>query len=283
MKLATYWRDGRERFGALSDGGIVELSGDRFPTLRSALAAGTLDELKDAIASGRTFSPGHLTWMKPIGDPAKIICVGLNYRDHAAEASADVAEKPSLFVRFNDAQVAHEEDIVRPAVSRQFDYEGELAVVIGREARHVAIAHALEYVAGYSCFAENSLRDFQQHSRQATAGKNFEKSGAFGPYLVTTDEVPDPSKLVLSTRLNGVEVQSASTADLIFPVPFLISYISSFTRLMPGDIIATGTPKGVGSARKPQLWMKPGDVLEVEISSIGILRNHVVDEVAEAA
>jgi 2-keto-4-pentenoate hydratase/2-oxohepta-3-ene-1,7-dioic acid hydratase in catechol pathway len=138
-------------------------------------------------------------------------------------------------------------------------------------------------VAGYSCFAENSLRDFQGYSRQATAGKNFEKSGAFGPCLVTADEIPDPSKLTLTTRLNGLEVQRASTAELIFPVPALIAYISSFTRLMPGDVIATGTPKGVGSARKPQLWMKAGDVLEVEISGIGVLRNRVVDEIAEAA
>jgi 2-keto-4-pentenoate hydratase/2-oxohepta-3-ene-1,7-dioic acid hydratase in catechol pathway len=283
MKLATYWRDGSERFGALVEGGMVELSGGRFAGLRAALAAGDLDELKRMIAKGKPLSTEGLVWRKPIVDPGKVVCVGLNYKDHVSEAAAEVQEKPSLFVRFNDAQVAHEEEIVRPTVSQQFDYEGELAVIIGREARHVPAQRALDYVAGYSCFAENSLRDFQRHSRQATAGKNFEKSGAFGPFLVTADEIPDPSQLTLSTRLNGVEVQRASTADLIFPVSSLISYISSFTRLMPGDVIATGTPKGVGSARKPQLWMKPGDVLEVEISGIGVLRNHVVDEVREAA
>jgi len=283
MKLATYWRDGSERFGALVRDGIVELSSDRFPTLRSVLAANVLDRLADRAANGEVISLAGLAWRKPIIDPGKIICVGLNYKDHAAEAAAEVPANPSLFVRFNDAQVAHEEDIVRPTVSRQFDYEGELAVIIGREARHVPAERALDHVAGYSCFAENSLRDFQGHSRQATAGKNFERSGAFGPCLVTADEIPDPSKLILATRLNGLEMQRASTSDLIFPVPVLISYISSFTRLMPGDVIATGTPKGVGSARKPQLWMKAGDVLEVEISGIGVLRNRVVDEVAEAA
>jgi 2-keto-4-pentenoate hydratase/2-oxohepta-3-ene-1,7-dioic acid hydratase in catechol pathway len=283
MKLATYWRDGSERFGALVREGVVELSSDRFPTLRSALAANALNSLAEQVANAEVISVEGLVWRKPITDPGKIICVGLNYKDHAAEAAAEVPANPSLFVRFNDAQVAHEEDIVRPTVSRQFDYEGELAAVIGREARHVSAERALDYVAGYSCFAENSLRDFQSHSRQATAGKNFEQSGAFGPCLVTADEIPDPAKLTLTTRLNGLEVQRASTADLIFPVPLLISYISSFTRLLPGDVIATGTPKGVGSARKPQLWMKPGDVLEVEISGIGVLRNRVVDEVAEAS
>jgi 2-keto-4-pentenoate hydratase/2-oxohepta-3-ene-1,7-dioic acid hydratase in catechol pathway len=167
---------------------------------------------------------------------------------------------------------------VRPFASEQFDYEGELAVVIGKTARHVPAARALDYVAGYSCFAENSLRDFQRHAAQATPGKNFFASGAFGPWITTTDEIKDPGRLMLTTRLNGTQVQHESTADLIFSVPELIAYMSIWTELRPGDVISTGTPSGVGMARKPPLWLKAGDRLEIEIEGIGTLENTVIDE-----
>jgi 2-keto-4-pentenoate hydratase/2-oxohepta-3-ene-1,7-dioic acid hydratase in catechol pathway len=167
---------------------------------------------------------------------------------------------------------------VRPRASTKFDYEGELAVVIGRTARHVSRDRALEYVAGYTCFNDGSLRDWQGHSTQFTPGKNFEGSGAMGPWLVTSDELPDPAALHLTTRVNGDTVQSAPLSDLLFDVPALIEYISTFARLEPGDVIATGTPGGVGAYRTPPLWLRPGDVVEVEIDRIGVLRNSVIDE-----
>ena len=167
--------------------------------------------------------------------------------------------------------------LVRPSVSSDMDYEGELAVVIGRGGRHIAASQALDHVAGYACFNDGSLRDYQrQHS--VAVGKNFVATGGFGPWLVTRDEIPDPSQLTLTTRLNGAEVQRGDTADMIFSVLQIISYVSAFTQLDPGDVISTGTPPGVGMARKPPLWLKPGDVVEVEISQIGVLRNGVVAE-----
>src|SRR5207302_9208048 len=209
--------------------------------------------------------------------PDKIVCIGLHYRAHAAEAGLKVPEHPSLFLRLANTLVPHGGEMIRPKASADMDYEGELAVVIGRGGRHIAAADALAHVAGYSCFNDGSLRDFQfKHS--VAVGKNFIATGGFGPWLVTGDEIPDPAALTLTTRLNGVEVQRGTTADMIFDVPTIIAYVSGFTRLEPGDVISTGTPPGVGLARKPPLWLKPGDVVEVEISKIGVLRNAIVAE-----
>jgi 2-keto-4-pentenoate hydratase/2-oxohepta-3-ene-1,7-dioic acid hydratase in catechol pathway len=185
---------------------------------------------------------------------------------------------PTVFVRFHDAQTGHNEPMIRPKASTRYDFEGELAVVIGRDARHVKAEEALSYVAGYAAFNDGSVRDWQGHTTQFTPGKNFYRSGAMGPYLVTADEAPDPSTLRVVTRLNGVEVQNGPTADMIFDVPALIAYISTFTPLSAGDVIATGTPRGVGQARKPPLYMTGGDVVEVEIAGIGLLRNPIADE-----
>ena len=223
-----------------------------------------------------TVDEDAVQFLPPIPEPAKIICVGLNYREHAQEAVAKPQAYPSLFLRFADTFVGHREPVVAPAVSCQFDYEGELAVVIGRRAWRIASADAMGHVGGYACLAENSARDFQFHSRQVTPGKNFFASGSIGPWLTTADEVLDPTALQLTTRLNGEVVQHASLADLIFDIPALVSYISQFTPLSPGDIIATGTPAGVGGARKPPLWLKPGDVLQVEIPGVGHLLNPIV-------
>lgn len=220
-------------------------------------------------------------FLPPIDRPDKIICVGLNYRDHAAEASAEVPKHPSLFVRFPSSLVGHGVAVVAPVNSAQFDFEGELAVVIGRRGRHVSVAGALDHVAGYSCFAENSVRDFQQHARQITPGKNFLRSGAMGPWITTADDVGDPEALTLATRLNGREMQRAAVSDMIYPIPDLIAYVSSFTELLPGDVIATGTPAGVGALRDPPVWMLPGDILEVDIPGVGTLVNPVVGEMAE--
>jgi 2-keto-4-pentenoate hydratase/2-oxohepta-3-ene-1,7-dioic acid hydratase in catechol pathway len=181
-----------------------------------------------------------------------------------------------MFVRFTDTLVGHDGEMIRPTVSDNSDFEGELALVIGKGGRHVKAENALDHVAGYTCFVDGSVRDYQKFS--VTSGKNFPGTGPFGPWIVTTDEIPDPSKLTLTTRLNGTQVQYSPTDLLIYSIPQIIAFCSDFTTLSPGDVIATGTPEGVGHSRKPPLWMKAGDVLEVEISSIGTLRAHIVDE-----
>lgn len=229
-----------------------------------------------AVATTENHALAEVALLPPIPDPAKIICIGLNYRAHVAEAGRALPDQPSLFVRFTDTLVAHNAPLVRPTVSDNFDFEGELALVIGKGGRHIPEDQALDHIAGYACFNDGSIRDWQKHS--VSAGKNFPSTGGFGPWLVTKDEIPDPAALTLTTRLNGRVVQQASTDMLIFPIPRLISYVSAFTPLNPGDIIATGTPEGVGLTRTPPLWMKAGDVIEVEISGVGTLRNPVVDE-----
>jgi 2-keto-4-pentenoate hydratase/2-oxohepta-3-ene-1,7-dioic acid hydratase in catechol pathway len=183
-----------------------------------------------------------------------------------------------VFVRFQDSIVGHGQAIQRPTSSAQLDWEGELAVIIGKRARRVTRARALDYVAGYACFNDGSVRDYQRHSQQFTPGKNFHASGSFGPWLVTTDEQPDPRKLRLSTRLNGDVMQDESVGELCFDVAQLIEYCSTWSQLEPGDVIVTGTPGGVGAGRKPPLWMKAGDTVEVEITGLGVLRNPIVDE-----
>jgi 2-keto-4-pentenoate hydratase/2-oxohepta-3-ene-1,7-dioic acid hydratase in catechol pathway len=185
---------------------------------------------------------------------------------------------PWLFVRWPDSQVGHGQPIIRPTVSEQFDFEGELALVMGRTARHVQAKDALDYVAGYACFMDGSVRDWQRHGSQFTPGKNFYHSGSFGPWLVTVDEIPDPTQLTLETRLNGQTMQTAPISDLRFGIGELIEYCSTFSLLRPGDVISTGTTGGVGFARKPPVWMQPGDVIEIEISGIGVLRNRIADE-----
>jgi 2-keto-4-pentenoate hydratase/2-oxohepta-3-ene-1,7-dioic acid hydratase in catechol pathway len=211
-----------------------------------------------------------------IPQPAKILCAGINYRSHAAEVGRELPKQPSMFVRFTDTLVGHGGDMIRPSVSDNFDFEGELAVVIGKPGRHIKAERALDHVAGYTCFVDGSVRDFQKFS--VTSGKNFPGTGPLGPWLVTTDDIPDPGKLTLTTRLNGTQVQHSATDLLIYSIPQIIAFCSDFTALSAGDVIATGTPEGVGHSRKPPLWMKAGDTLEVEITGIGVLRTHIVDE-----
>ena len=262
--------------------------GDIFPACEQDGGVGLLEPglgdvatLMSRGAPGPTIDTVSLTdveFLPPITNPAKIICVGLNYHDHVRESAAEPQPYPSLFPRFMDSFVGHRQPVVAPAVSSQFDYEGELAVIIGRRMWRVRAEDAMAHVGGYTCLADNSVRDFQFHSRQVTPGKNFPASGSFGPWLTTADEVEDPSVLELTTRLNGQVVQHASLANLMFGIPTIISYISQFTPLMPGDVIATGTPAGVGGARKPPLWLKPGDMLEVMIPGVGHLENLIVAE-----
>ena len=214
--------------------------------------------------------------MLNLDNPGKILCVGVNYRPHIAEMGRDVPEYPVVFTRFPESLVRDGDPIVKPGVSEQFDFEGELAVVIGSAARHVNREDALSYVGGYCCFMDGSVRDWQRHTHQFTPGKNFDRSGAMGPRVVPASEIPDPAALSLVTRVNGETMQQGEVADLVFDVPTLIEYCSTFTTLQPGDVIATGTPGGVGAARKPPVWLKGGDIVEVEIPGVGILTNQVI-------
>jgi 2-keto-4-pentenoate hydratase/2-oxohepta-3-ene-1,7-dioic acid hydratase in catechol pathway len=282
MKLLSFLIEGRPSYGAVKGEGVLDL-GRRLPwrSLRELLEADGLNQAVARLASEQPdYALNAISYAPVIPDPGKIICVGLNYRDHVAETGRTVTEKPALFARFACSQVGHLQPLVKPKVSDDFDYEGELAVVIGKPGRHIPANRALGHVAGYACYNEGSIRDWQRHTSQFLAGKSFAESGSFGPWLVTTDEIPDPSKLTLQTRLNGAVVQNTTTDLLITPVPELIAYISTICPLAPGDVIVTGTPGGVGAKRMPPLWMRAGDIVEVEISGVGILRNSVVAEAA---
>ena len=211
-----------------------------------------------------------------IPNPLKILCAGVNYRSHAAEVGRELPKQPSMFIRFSDTLVGHGDVMIRPTLSGNFDFEGELAMVVGKGGRHIPIETALDHIAGYTIFVDGSVRDYQKLS--VTSGKNFPATAPLGPWLVTSDEIPDPGRLTLMTRLNGREVQRSGTDLLIYSVPQIVAFCSDFTPLSPGDIIATGTPEGVGHSRTPPLWMKAGDEVEVEISGIGVLRNRVEKE-----
>ena len=246
MKLVSFVTAGRPSYGVVKDSGVVDLGrrvGDRWPTLRTLLATGSLADVAGLARDTRPDFPLENLELAPvIPDPDKIICVGLNYRDHVAETGRTVTERPALFARFAGSQVGHLQPLVKPKVSDKFDYEGELAVVIGKGGRHIPAEHALEYVAGYACYNEGSVRDWQLHTSQYLAGKTFAGTGAFGPWLVTADEIPDPSVLTLETRLNGQVVQHTTTDLMITPVPEQIAYISTILPLLPGDVIVSGTP-----------------------------------------
>lgn len=240
---------------------------------------GSLDTAAAALTKGPVIDLDRVTLLPPLPNPGKIICVGLNYIDHSIESGFTVPDYPTIFTRFSSSLIGAGAPIVRPRVSTQLDYEGELVAVIGNGGRHIAEKEALDHVIGYSIFNDASIRDYQKKSPQWTIGKNFDSTGAFGPYLVTADELPPGAKgLHIQTRLNGMVVQDASTDDMVFSVARLISILSEALTLAPGDVIVSGTPAGVGMARKPPLYMKQGDICEVEIEGIGILRNPIEDE-----
>ena len=284
MKLVSFVAENGPGYGVVKDSGVIDLRrrfGHRLPTLRDLLSAGTLLEAERLARDAAPDFPLEGLELAPvIPAPDKIICIGMNYRDHVAEVGRTVTEKPALFARFAGSQVGHLQPLVKPAVSDDFDYEGELAVVIGKQGRHILAEHGLDYVAGYSCYNEGSVRDWQRRTSQFLAGKSFAGTGAFGPWLVTADEIPDPSRLTLETRLNSKVVQHTTTDLMITSIPEQIAYISTMLPLLPGDVIVSGTPGGVGLKRSPQLFMRPGDIAEVEISDIGVLRNPVIAEAA---
>lgn len=280
MRLASVTIDARPTFGVVKDDKLLDVGGmigRQYPDLRALLAAGPAlrHELRDRSAD---IPLDAVQFLPVIPNPDKIVCVGLNYRSHVAETGRTESERPAIFLRLAASQVGHRVPMIRPAVSSQFDYEGELALVIGRRGRNIPQDRALDYVAGYSCYNDGSVRDWQRHTHQWTPGKNFPGTGAFGPWLVTADEIPDPTALTLATRLNGETVQSTSLDLLIFTIPEIIAYVSAWTELVPGDVIVTGTPGGVGFKRTPPLFMQPGDTVEVEISKIGTLINPIAAE-----
>ena len=280
MKLASYIADGKPSFGVVIGDGVITMNrrlGDKYATLRGALADYALDEMRDAaLGASPDQKLAGLQFLPAIPDPEKILCVGINYKSHAAEHGTEAPKLPNIFTRFVNTLVPHEGEMIRPKVSTNFDFEGELALVIGKGGRHIKEADALSHVAGYTCFCDASVRDFTKYS--LVASKNFLGTGPLGPWIVTTGDIPDPARLTLTTRLNGVRMQHSGTDMLIHSIPAIIAFCSVFTPLTPGDIIATGTPDGIGAKRNPPVWMKAGDVLEVEISDIGTLRNTIADE-----
>ena len=281
MKFASFKINGAASWGLIDGAEAVDLGAalrGRFPDLKSAIAAGALMEAAAASAKAARHPLKDITWLPVIPNPDKILCIGLNYETHRKETGRSEVENPTVFGRFANSQTGHLANIIRPRVSKDLDFEGELALIIGKPGRYISRASAWDHIAGYACYNEGSVRDFQRHTHQFTPGKNFPDTGAFGPWMVTPDEAGDLAPLRLQTRLNGQVVQDATISQMIFGIPQQIEYCSSFTRLEPGDVVVTGTPGGVGSRRTPPLWMKPGDVVEVEIDRIGLLRNGIADE-----
>ncbi len=285
MKIASFKTGATASYGIVTDDGIID-AGRRlaaYPTLRALLTAGALGELKKLQGEKADHTLSSVQLLPTVPDPDKIFCIGVNYATHLAESGHPTPPHPMIVTRFANSQVGAGQPMIRPLESERFDYEGEMAVVIGKRGRRISRETALSHVAGYSCYNDGSIRDWQRHTSQFTPGKNFAGTGAFGPWMVTTDELPDISAQTIATRLNGVEVQRAPISDLVFDVATLIAYCSTFSELVPGDVIVTGTTGGVGAYRTPPLWMKGGDVVEVEVSGIGILRNSVIDEAASSA
>lgn len=279
MKLCSFFADRRPRYGLVIADGIIDLS-VRLPetSLRELIAADGLGRAGELAGEAADYAFGAVAHLPVIPDPEKIVCVGLNYRSHIEETGREETVRPVLFPRYAGSQTGHGQALLKPLESEQFDYEGELAVVIGRGGRRIQEQHALEHVAGYACYNDGSLRDWQYHTHQFMPGKIFASTGGFGPWMTTADEIPDPASLHIQTRLNGRVVQDADLSLMINPIQSLIAYCSIMLPLSPGDVIVTGTPGGIGARRTPPLWLRDGDVCEVEIVGVGTLSNPVSAE-----
>ena len=285
MKLASFRHRDADTFGIVTDAGIIDLGGrlgPGVPSLKALISAGRLEDVRDLET---TLAPDigldDITFAPAITDAEKIVCIGINYMDRNEEYLDGSARPayPSVFMRTRESLVGHREVIVRPPESEQLDYEGEIAIVIGKEGRRIPEAAAHDYIAGLTIVNEGSVRDWLRHAKfNVTQGKNFERSGAMGPWMVTADEIADFDDLWLTTRVNGEQRQHDTTAHLVFPFRYLIHYLSTFMRLKPGDVISTGTPNGAGARFDPPRYLKPGDVVEVEVPGIGTLENSVIDE-----
>jgi 2-keto-4-pentenoate hydratase/2-oxohepta-3-ene-1,7-dioic acid hydratase in catechol pathway len=282
LKLASYTYQKSAGYGIVEGDGIIDLSrriGARFPDIRTLLAREGLGEAKKAAAGQKPdLKLSEVKLLPPIPNPGKIFCIGLNYEDHRQETKREKTEAPAVFVRFPESQVGHDQPILRPRESTKLDFEGEIAVIIGKSGRRISEKDSWDYIAGYSCYNDGSVRDWQWATTQWTAGKNFAATGGFGPWMVTADEIPAATELTLITRLNGVEMQHTTTALLVHTIPSLIAHLSTWVPLEAGDVIVSGTPGGVGARREPPVWMKPGDVVEIEVSRVGILRNTIADD-----
>ena len=284
MKLISFLHHNIPSYGIVQGEDVLNLTpilGAQAPDLKSLIAHNMLDQAAKAMASHKPdlkFADLHL--LPVITNPNKIVCVGLNYADHVRETGRELTESPALFLRVSESQIGHGQNIVRPPESHRLDYEGEIAVVIGKGGRRISEADSWSHIAGYACYNDGSIRDWQVSTTQWTAGKNFWRTGGFGPWMVTADEIKPDQKMTLITRLNGQELQRATTDMMIHSIPRQIAYISTFIPLEAGDVIVTGTPGGVGNKRTPQVFMKPGDVVEIEVDAVGILRNGIVDDVA---
>jgi 2-keto-4-pentenoate hydratase/2-oxohepta-3-ene-1,7-dioic acid hydratase in catechol pathway len=281
MKLASFEVQGRKSWGMITDQGIADVGAvlqPRFPDLRAAIAANAYDDIASAAPEARIHPLTRVNWLPVVPNPEKIICIGLNYEEHRKETGRSQVTFPTVFTRFTNSQTGHLCAVPRTHLSIELDYEGELAVIIGKRGRYIGVQDALTHVAGYACYNDITVRDWQRHTHQFAPGKNFPGTGAFGPWMVTPDELDDVRQQRLQTRVNGTVVQSARLSQMIFSIPELIAYCSNFTELEPGDVIVSGTPGGVGAKRTPPLWLKPGDVAEVEIDGVGLLRNTVVTE-----
>lgn len=284
MRLISFLLNHTPSYGAVHGNKVLNLTpilGAEAPDLKTLIAKKMYAQAEAALAK---HAPDlvfeDLQLLPVIPNPEKIMCVGLNYHDHVKETGRDLTEKPAIFSRVSASQVGHGQDIMRPAESHRLDYEGEIAIIIGEGGRRISEADAWQHIAGYSCYNDGSVRDWQNFTTQWTAGKNFWRTGGFGPWMVTADEIKPGQTLTLSTRLNGVELQRATTDMMIHSIPRQIAYISTFVPLEPGDVIVTGTPGGVGNKRIPQVFMQPGDVVEIEVDAVGILRNTIKDDVA---
>lgn len=282
MKLISFEHQGRATYGAVVGNDVWDLGaalGPQASDLKSLIA----NDMQAAAAALVAQQPStlkfdHLSLLPVVPNPGKILCIGLNYAEHVRETGKTVTESPVIFMRLNDSQVAHGQDIVRPPESIRLDYEGEIAIVIGKGGRRISEEDAWDHIAGYSCYNDGSIRDWQVATSQWGPGKNFWRTGGFGPWLVTADDIAPNQNMTLTTRLNGQVMQQATTDMMIHSIPRQIAYISTFIPLEAGDVIVTGTPGGVGNKRSPQVFMQPGDVVEIEVDALGILRNGIRDE-----
>ncbi len=284
MKLLTFQVDKRQSFGAVVGENVVDLGRrfeSRYADLLAVLEAGALPELEAALGGATPdYKLSDIVFLPVIPNPPKIICIGVNYEAHRSEVGRDPTKKPMVFARFTATQLGHLQPLLKPPESQTFDYEGEIAVIIGKSGRRISQQESWQHIAGYAPYNDATIREWQGHTQQWTPGKNWYQTGGFGPWMATRGEIADNALLNLSTRVNGQEVQRADSTQMIFSIPEIIEYCSTFIPLQPGDVLVTGTPGGVGARRTPPLFLKDGDVVEVEIAEIGVLRNPVKAEAA---